>query len=90
MRDADLLLILTSVEGLLDEQNKLISKVTDIDAVAHLANGNGRGLLNGRNGDEAAGREDGFSSRDSQRDRERVRAWGHFRCSGWKSRQAPK
>jgi len=37
---ADLLLILTSVEGLLDEQNKLISKVTDIDAVAHLANGN--------------------------------------------------
>jgi glutamate 5-kinase len=34
---ADLLLILTSVEGLLDEKNKLISKVTDIDAVAHLA-----------------------------------------------------
>jgi glutamate 5-kinase len=34
---ADLLLILTSVEGLLDQQKKLISKVTDIDAVMHLA-----------------------------------------------------
>jgi glutamate 5-kinase len=34
---ADLLLILTSVEGLLDEQNRLISKVTDIEAVTHLA-----------------------------------------------------
>jgi glutamate 5-kinase len=33
---ADLLVILTSVPGLLDEQNKLISKVTDIDAVMHL------------------------------------------------------
>jgi glutamate 5-kinase len=37
LAQADLLLILTSVEGLLDEQNKLISKVTDVDAVAHLA-----------------------------------------------------
>jgi glutamate 5-kinase len=34
---ADLLLILTSVEGLLDQERKLISKVTDIDAVMHLA-----------------------------------------------------
>ena len=37
LAQADLLLILTSVEGLLDEQKRLISKVTDIDAVAHLA-----------------------------------------------------
>ena len=34
---ADLLLILTSVEGLLDQQKKLIPKVTDVDAVMHLA-----------------------------------------------------
>jgi glutamate 5-kinase len=34
---ADLLLILTSVEGLLDEQNRLIAQVTDIDAIMHLA-----------------------------------------------------
>jgi glutamate 5-kinase len=34
---ADLLLILTSVEGLLDEQKRLIANVTDIDAVTHLA-----------------------------------------------------
>ena len=33
---ADLLLILTSVEGLLDEEKRLISTVTDIDAVTHL------------------------------------------------------
>jgi glutamate 5-kinase len=37
LAQADLLLILTSVEGLLDEQNQLISQVVDIDAVAHLA-----------------------------------------------------
>jgi glutamate 5-kinase len=37
LAQADLLVILTSVEGLLDEQRKLISKVTDIDAVVHLA-----------------------------------------------------
>jgi glutamate 5-kinase len=37
LAQADLLLILTSVEGLLDEQNKLMAKVTDVDAVAHLA-----------------------------------------------------
>ena len=34
---ADLLLILTSVEGLLDEQNRLVAQITDIDAVTHLA-----------------------------------------------------
>jgi glutamate 5-kinase len=39
LAQADLLVILTSVEGLLDDQRKLISKVTDIDAVAHLASG---------------------------------------------------
>ena len=37
LAQADLLVILTSVEGLLDEQKKLIPKVTDIDAVVHLA-----------------------------------------------------
>src|ERR1700676_4703286 len=37
LAQADLLLILTSVEGLLDQQKKLISKVTDINAVLHLA-----------------------------------------------------
>ena len=37
LAQADLLLILTSVEGLLDEQKRLISKVTDIEAVTHLA-----------------------------------------------------
>ncbi|MBV9104684.1 MAG: glutamate 5-kinase [Verrucomicrobia bacterium] len=37
LAQADLLLILTSVEGLLDEKNRLVAKVTDIDAVAHLA-----------------------------------------------------
>ena len=37
LAQADLLVILTSVEGLLDKQRKLISKVTDIDAVVHLA-----------------------------------------------------
>jgi glutamate 5-kinase len=37
LAEADLLVILTSVEGLLDKQRKLISKVTDIDAVVHLA-----------------------------------------------------
>jgi glutamate 5-kinase len=37
LAQADLLLILTSVEGLLDQQKKLIPKVTDIDAVMHLA-----------------------------------------------------
>jgi glutamate 5-kinase len=37
LAQADLLVILTSVEGLLDKQRKLISRVTDIDAVAHLA-----------------------------------------------------
>jgi glutamate 5-kinase len=37
LAQADLLLILTSVEGLLDEQNRLIPQVVDIDAVTHLA-----------------------------------------------------
>jgi glutamate 5-kinase len=37
LAEADLLLILTSVRGLLDEQNRLISKVSDVDAVLHLA-----------------------------------------------------
>jgi glutamate 5-kinase len=37
LAQADLLVILTSVEGLLDKQRKLIPKVTDIDAVVHLA-----------------------------------------------------
>jgi glutamate 5-kinase len=37
LAQADLLVILTSVEGLLDEQKKLIPKVTDIDSVFHLA-----------------------------------------------------
>ena len=36
LAQADLLVILTSVEGLLDEQKKLIPKVHDIDAVVHL------------------------------------------------------
>jgi glutamate 5-kinase len=37
LSDADLLIMLTSVEGLLDEENQLISKVTDAEAVSHLA-----------------------------------------------------
>src|SRR3984893_13837007 len=37
LANADLLIILTSVEGLLDEENKLISKVADVDTVTHLA-----------------------------------------------------
>jgi glutamate 5-kinase len=37
LAQADLLVILTSVEGLLDKQKKLIPKVTDIDAVLPLA-----------------------------------------------------
>ena len=37
LAQADLLLILTSVEGLLDQQKRLIAKVTDIDTVMHLA-----------------------------------------------------
>jgi glutamate 5-kinase len=37
LAQADLLLILTSVEGLLDERKRLIAKVTDIDTVMHLA-----------------------------------------------------
>jgi glutamate 5-kinase len=37
LAQADLLVILTSVEGLLDRHKKLISKVTDIDSVLHLA-----------------------------------------------------
>jgi glutamate 5-kinase len=37
LAQADLLVILTSVEGLLDQQRKLIPKVTDIDGVVHLA-----------------------------------------------------
>jgi len=44
LAQADLLVILTSVEGLLDNQRKLISKVTDIDAVVHLAS-NETGIL---------------------------------------------
>jgi glutamate 5-kinase len=35
---ADLLIILTSVSGLLDETNQLVGKVMDIDAVSHMAN----------------------------------------------------
>jgi glutamate 5-kinase len=38
LANADLLVILTSVSGLLDEKKQLIGKVTDIDAVSHLAN----------------------------------------------------
>ncbi len=37
LSDADLLIMLTSVRGLLDEEGRLISDVTDIDAVSHLA-----------------------------------------------------
>jgi glutamate 5-kinase len=37
LSDADLLIMLTSVEGLLDEESQLISKVTDVEAVSHLA-----------------------------------------------------
>jgi len=37
LAQADLLLILTSVEGLLDKTKKLIPEVSDIDTVAHLA-----------------------------------------------------
>ncbi len=37
LSDADLLIMLTSVQGLLDEENRLISKVTDVEAVSHLA-----------------------------------------------------
>src|ERR1700738_2208148 len=37
LAQADLLLILTSVEGLLDEKNRLVAKIVDIDAVTHLA-----------------------------------------------------
>ena len=36
---ANLLIILTSVNGLLDERKRLIHEVTDIDAISHLANG---------------------------------------------------
>jgi glutamate 5-kinase len=36
---ADFLIILTSVNGLLDDKKQLIEKVTDIDAISHLANG---------------------------------------------------
>src|SRR6516164_3503554 len=36
---ADLLIILTSVNGLLDEKKRLIETVADIDSVSHLANG---------------------------------------------------
>jgi glutamate 5-kinase len=39
LANADLLVILTSVSGLLDERKQLIEKVTDIDAISHLANG---------------------------------------------------
>jgi glutamate 5-kinase len=37
LSDADLLIMLTSVQGLLDEEHRLISNVTDVDAVSHLA-----------------------------------------------------
>jgi glutamate 5-kinase len=37
LAQADLLLILTSVDGLLDQQHRLVAKVTDIDAVTHMA-----------------------------------------------------
>ncbi len=37
LSDADLLIMLTSVHGLIDEENRLISKVTDVEAVSHLA-----------------------------------------------------
>jgi glutamate 5-kinase len=36
---ANLLIILTSVNGLLDEKKRLIHEVADVDAVSHLANG---------------------------------------------------
>lgn len=36
---ADLLIILTSVDGLLDKKKQLIEAVTDIDSISHLANG---------------------------------------------------
>jgi glutamate 5-kinase len=38
LANADLLIILTSVNGLLDEKKQLIGKVTDVDAVSHFAN----------------------------------------------------
>jgi glutamate 5-kinase len=37
LSDADLLIMLTSVQGLLDEESRLISTVTDVEAVSHLA-----------------------------------------------------
>jgi len=37
LSDADLLIMLTSVQGLMDEENRLISIVTDVEAVSHLA-----------------------------------------------------
>jgi glutamate 5-kinase len=37
LAEADLLIILTSVPGLLDERNRLIPQVADIEAVMHLA-----------------------------------------------------
>ena len=37
LANADLLIILTSVRGLLDEKKQLIGKVTNVDAVSHLA-----------------------------------------------------
>lgn len=39
LAQANLLIILTSVNGLLDERKRLIHKVTDVDAISHLANG---------------------------------------------------
>jgi glutamate 5-kinase len=38
LAEADLLIILTSVNGLLDERKQLISRVKNIDAVSYLAN----------------------------------------------------
>ncbi len=80
---ADLLVILTSVEGLLDDQKKLISKVTDIDAVVHLARTETGILFYGRNDYEASGGENGFPIRDTQCDCKRVRARDPRCCGGW-------
>ncbi len=90
LAQADLLLILTSVEGLLDEQKRLIPKVVDIDAVTHLASEKIGAYLHRRNGDETAGGQDGFSSRDSQRHRERIRPRGYFRRPLQENRPVPK
>ena len=89
LAQADLLVILTSVEGLLDEQKKLISKVTDIDAVVHLASKRDRDSFDGRNDYEASGGKNGFPIRNSQCDRKRVRGRGPCCCSGRQASRHP-